>query len=100
MAIGLDSCQSVYFMIIWYIFPVLKDFFLLLVRCTNKNLATLVDICGSPHHVRVQHFADLDEGLAVVAALVGRVDVLDHLAEVVRHALKLEPILEISFRRD
>ena len=41
------------------------------------------------HHVSVENFADLNEGLALIATLVSRVDVLDDLAKVVRHPLKL-----------
>ena len=41
------------------------------------------------HHVSVENFADLNERLALIATLVGRVDVLDDLAKVVRHPLKL-----------
>lgn len=37
----------------------------------------------------VENLADLNQGLAVIPTLVGRVDVLDDLAEVVRHPLEL-----------
>ena len=40
-------------------------------------------------HVRVEHLADLNHGVALVLTAVGRVEVLDDLAEVAGHALQL-----------